>query len=160
MMRGLVKVFPPQWRHRFGEEFLDQFDSDPRRMTKWLDLARTATGLWWDILRASGDALALGLCAALVLTVSCDIVLGVGMDERFNLDLLSHWWGGPIAALSRRQRSHDGRRRGGAARQPAAASFGLAGVGAGLGLLRTVAVLRAVLRNPNLTLVYSIKNDR
>lgn len=42
----------------------------------------------------------------------------------------------------------------------AAASFGLAGVGAGLGLLRTVAVLRAVLRNPNLTLFYSIKNDR
>lgn len=171
MMRYMIKLFPPRWRDTYGGDLVDQFESDPR-VTKWLDLLRTAAGLWWDVVRTSRDGLAAGLLAALALAAGCDLLLGVGMDERIAFELLSHWWAAPfafglaISALvtvgvllalvgSPRRRRRLALLTVGVAvvsfvgsAIAAAVSFGLAGLGAALGLVAAVAGLRAILRAP------------
>ncbi len=171
-MRWLLKIFPPHWSDRYGEDFLDQFTSDPRQFSKWAAAVRTAGGLRVRGFHDDGYSLVAGLLAALTLVVFCDVALGVGMDERIGADLLSHWWGAPFAValvfsvaiaacviaviIAERQR----RRRllkltAGLAAGSfigsavfAALSFDLAGVGAGLGLVITVTILRVLIRTP------------
>lgn len=99
MMRALLKLFPPHWRGRYGDDFFDHLRSDPRRVTKWVDAVYTAAGLRWRTFRGSGEGLAVGLVGALTLTLSCDLAGGVGMDERIGVHLLEHWWGAPFAAV-------------------------------------------------------------
>ncbi|MDQ3146639.1 MAG: hypothetical protein M3R01_06840 [Actinomycetota bacterium] len=171
-MRALLRLFPRQWRDRYGEDFVDHFGHDPRRFTKWVDAVRTVAALQWTVFRASADGVAAGLVGALGLTLVCDVALGVGMDERIDVALLEHWWGAPFAAvfalsaamatgslvaiLGDRQGLRSatvlgaGMAAGAVAGSAvlAAASFDLAGVGAGVGLAVAIASARACLRTP------------
>lgn len=171
-MRALLKLFPPDWRDRYGAGFLDQFGSDRRRITKWVDAARTAAGLRWGTFRESGDALAVGLVGALILTLASDVALGVGMDERIDVDLLEHWWGAPFVAMlaigatmaagsllaiigDRHRRRSAGLLTAGivagsvaGSAALAAVSGDLAGLGAGVGLVMAVAAGRTLVRQP------------
>lgn len=172
MQRCLLRLFPPGWRDRYGDAFLEDFRADPRRITKWGDALRTATGLRWVGLGERDDTLAVLLVSALALTLGCDLALGVGLDERIDVALFEHWWAAPfaaplalgavLAAASVVTMLRDGWRRrptlaatggivaGAAAGSAllAAASFDLAGPGAGAGLVVATASARALFRAP------------
>ena len=86
----VLRLFPRNWRERYGDEFVELFDADPRHVSKWVDAARTAAGL-----RLAGSAGA--PVAGLALAAGCDVALGVGMDERVDPALLAaHWWAAPL----------------------------------------------------------------
>lgn len=171
-MRAVLQLFPRQWRDRYGDEFLEQLAADPRRITKAIDVARTAAGLRWQGFRTSDDSPAFGLTAALAFTATCDVALGVGMDSGIDVEVLRHWWGAPfgaallfsavaaigslIAVLAEKRRRRSwivvtvavlvGSIVGTASL--AALSFDLAGLGAGLGLGISWAAARVLLRTP------------
>jgi hypothetical protein len=171
-MRALLWLFPRRWRNRYGDELVEQLGSDPRRLTKWIDIVRTAAGLRWRAFSERYDSVAAGLVGALALALGCDVALGVGMDEGVDAELLQHWWGTPFAAglgisavlatASLVAVLGDRRRRrfmtvliagivaGGVVGSAAlaAVSFDLAAVGAGIGLTLAMASARVVLRTP------------
>jgi hypothetical protein len=98
-MRPVLLLFPRAWRDRYGEEFIDQFDHDSRRISKWIDLTRVAGSLRWRSFCNNGEAVAVVLLAGLVLPTMTDFALGVGMDERIGPRLANHWWGAPFLVL-------------------------------------------------------------
>lgn len=171
-MRALLKLFPARWRERYGDDFLAQLSTDPRRVTKLIDTVATAAALRWRTFHASGDGLAAALVGALTLTLGCDMALGVGMDERVSIQLLEHWWAAPFAALAAASVAigfatliailgDPQRRRTGLALTvgiftgsaagstfAAAISFDLAGIGAGVGLAIALTIGRGLLHTP------------
>src|SRR5512132_506890 len=98
-MRPLLLAFPRAWRDRYGEEFLDHFDHDSRRVSKWIHLIPVAGSLRWRAFCNNGEAIAVVFLAALVLPTMTDFALGVGMDERIGTHLANHWWGAPFLVL-------------------------------------------------------------
>lgn len=171
-MRALLKLFPARWRERYGDDFLAQLQSDPRRVTKLIDTVATAAALRWRTFQDSGDRLAGALVGVLAVTLGCDLALAVGMDERVSIQLIEHWWAAPFAAfvalsvaigfatlvaiLGDRRRRRTGLAltvaivAGSAAGSAlaAAVTVDLAGLGAGVGLTIAMTIGRGLLHAP------------
>jgi hypothetical protein len=170
MRHRLRRVFPRHWWSLYGADFEADFGRDRRTVSKWFDLARTLGPLWWREGTRTGRPAGVAMALALVVSTVADAALGVGLDERFGIHLGSHWWGAPfvvaavlcgaLAAAATGAVVHDRRRR----RWLLAAIVALAGsafvasaigatvaargaaVGAGIGLVAGVALVRLCIK--------------